>query len=398
MSDLTPSMERDLAAVEDALATGSATAADPAERELRELALALAADAPAPAPAFAAALRERVDGGFPPAPDSARGRVKAGLDRLVPRRLSLTGTGLGAGAVAALLIAVVVAVALNGGEQASDDAAGGDATALQEPAPGPGAAESRSAAPEDGGTADIAPATPTPPPAGRGDFAPGREQRIARSAALTLEARGDELGRVADRVTAVTDRHRGFVLRSSVTSGTDGDAGGTLELRIPADDLRATVRALSALATVTSSTQSGADVTGRFVSAHDRLDAARAERVGLLKRLEDADTDAEVEALRRRLDLVAGEINGLRGQLRRLRLKTNYAAVTVALEPADGDAGAAVPGSTKDALDDAIGSLQGALNVTLRVLGVALPLGAVALLAWLVGRAVRRRRRESVLA
>ena len=146
-----------------------------------------------------------------------------------------------------------------------------------------------------------------------------------------------------------------------------------------------------------TSTQGGEDVTGRFVSARDRLDAARAERVSLLRRLAGADTDAETESLRARLDLVAREINGLRGELRQLRLRTNYAAVEVELTP-PADDGAAAPSSTEDAFDDALGSLVGALNVGLRLLGVALPLGLVALLAWPAAQALRRRRRESALA
>ena len=58
------------------------------------------------------------------------------------------------------------------------------------------------------------------------------------------------------------------------------------------------------------------------MTARDRLRAARAERKSLFRRLEAATTDAEAEAIRRRLDIVAGQINGLRGQLHGLRLRT----------------------------------------------------------------------------
>ena len=66
--------------------------------------------------------------------------------------------------------------------------------------------------------------------------------------------------------------------------------------------------------------QSGQDVTQEVVTAADRLQAARAERRSLLRRLENADSDTEAEALRRRLDLNAREIRGLRSQLRELHL------------------------------------------------------------------------------
>ena len=101
-------------------------------------------------------------------------------------------------------------------------------------------------------------------------------------------------------------------------------------------------------------TQTGRDVTREHVTAKDRLQAARAERRSLLRRLELATTDEEAEAIRRRLDIVAGEINGLRSQLRSLRLRTDYAVVTVSLLPKDGDSGGGgAGGSFDDALGDA---------------------------------------------
>ena len=49
----TGTIDRDLAAIEEALSSGVAGHGDPAARELQELALALRADAPEPDPEFA---------------------------------------------------------------------------------------------------------------------------------------------------------------------------------------------------------------------------------------------------------------------------------------------------------------------------------------------------------
>ena len=137
-------------------------------------------------------------------------------------------------------------------------------------------------------------------------------------------------------------------------------------------------------------------MTREHVTAQDRLRSARAERASLLRRLESATTDEEAEGLRRRLDLVAIEIRGWRLQLRDLRLRTNYATVTVSLVPGDGDSGAGV-GTFDDALDDAGDLLVGTAGVLIRVLALALPLGLVGFAAWAGGSALRRRRRESAL-
>src|SRR6266540_658624 len=154
----------------------------------------------------------------------------------------------------------------------------------------------------------------------------------------------------------------------------------------------------AALADVRTQSQTGRDVTREHVTAKDRLRAARAERRSLLRRLEVAATDEQAEAIRRRLDLVAGEINGLRGQLRDLRLRTDYAVVTVSLLAKHGNGGGAGGGSFDDALGDAGDLLVGVAGVIVRVLAVALPLALLALLGWLAGSVLRRRRRESALA
>ena len=93
---------------------------------------------------------------------------------------------------------------------------------------------------------------------------------------------------------------------------------------------------------------------------------------------------------------MAIEIAGLRSQLRSLRLSTNYATVTVSLVTGKGDSGAA-GGSFDDAIDDAGDLLVGTAGVLIRVLALALPLGLLALAAWLGTNAFRRRRRESAL-
>ena len=130
-------------------------------------------------------------------------------------------------------------------------------------------------------------------------------------------------------------------------------------------------------------------MTASVVGASDRLESARAERASLLRRLRRADNDTQAESLRQRLDANAIEIRRLRAELRSLRLRTNYAAITVTLS--DGSRGDAIGGpddSTADALDDAVASLQGSLNFLLRAVGALLPLGLVLAAALFGGRAL----------
>jgi hypothetical protein len=386
----TATIERDLRAVDAALAAGAAEHGDPQARELQELALALRADTPRPQPRFADELRTRAEAGFPRKPRTTW-RPRRLRPFLAPTAVTLTVVAL-----------IGVAIATSEDPGTSDDGAGGGGVALDDGAGRSSSPEAGAAAPDAGtarGGGDDAAVVPSQPLPRDGGFAPGQGNRkIERSIAMTLEAPEDQVAEVADGVTRTTGRYGGFVLRSDLNTGEDG-ASGTFELRIPSARLQAAVRDLSALATVRSQTQSGQDVTREHVTAKDLLQSARAERRSLLRRLENADTDEEAESIRRRLDLVAGEINGLRAQLRDLRLRTDYAVVTVDLVSEDGESGSgAGAGSFDDALGDAGDLLVGTAGVLIRILALAVPLGAIAGAAWVGARTVRRRRRESALA
>ena len=380
-----------LTAIDDALDTGVAADDDPLTRELQELALTLRADGPQPTAEFRERMDRRVEAGFPKPKKQSRPFLRQ-------RFLRPAAAG---GLALAALVAISVALSSSNGHDESDggggalssggsDTAGGGGAVAPAPAEGQPQSSARSA-----GGADSA--LPVPPPLG-GGFEPSRSNRkIERSVALELEAPVDQMTRVAEQVTAVTNRHGGFVLSSSVSTGEDG-AGGDFDLRIPTARLRPALRDLTALADVRTQSQTGRDVTREHVTAKDRLRAARAERRSLLRRLEVATTDEEAEAIRRRLDLVAGEINGLRAQLRDLRLRTDYSVVTVTLLAKNGDGGGAGGGSFDDAIGDAGDLLVTVAGWLVRALAVALPLGLLALAGWGVGRVLRRRQRESALA
>jgi uncharacterized protein DUF4349 len=408
----TATLERDLHAVDAALRGGAADHDDPFVRELQELGLLLQAEASEPDPGFAEALEKRMREGFPAEPGWPRKALRnlPSPTRMLP-------------AAAALVTVVVIGIAVSsveidrsggddgGGSVAPSDGGGGDAGS------GGGGGESAGGAARDeaarssaepalplaqpdapqaatgSGAGAIAPGSPG------GGFAPGRSNRkVERSISMTLEAPDAEIPALAQDVTQVTNRHGGYVLTSTLNSDEEG-AEGFFELRIPTGRLRPALADLAGLATVRSQSQSGQDVTRRHVTLRDRLQAARAERRSLLRRLELAETDEEAESIRRRLDIVAGEINGLRGLLRDLRLRTAYAVVSVELAGTEGDSGGGgAGGSFDDAVSDAGDLVVGLAGVLIRVLAIAVPLGLIAGLGWLVTSLLRRRRRESVLA
>ena len=411
-SDTTATIERELDAVDAALRGGSADHDDPFVRDLQELGLLLQAEASEPGADFAEALEKRVQEGFPGKPGSLRARTDGAGAWLHDLRRTMPPPRRFLPAAAALVTVAVIGIGVasvdidrvgddgggdgggGGGSVAPSDSGGGgrgEAAQSAEPALPPAQASHDQAFRNSQGS--VAPLSR------RGNFAPDRSNRkVERSISMTLEAPDEEIPALAQDVTQVTNRHGGFVLTSTLDSNEEG-AEGFFELRIPAGRLRPALADLAGLATVRSQSQSDQDVTRRHVTTRDRLQSARAERRSLLRRLEIAATDEEAEAIRRRLDIVAGEINGLRALLRDLRLRTDYAVVTVELAGTEGDTGSGgASGSFDDAVSDAGDLVVGLTGVLIRVLAIALPLALIGALGWLATRLLRRRRRESVLA
>lgn len=76
-------------------------------------------------------------------------------------------------------------------------------------------------------------------------------------------------------------------------------------------------------------------------------------------------------------------VSGLRQQLKALRASTDYARATVTVDDESGSPGPA--GSREGiagAVQDALASLSGSVEILIRLLGVALPLGIVGAAAW----------------
>jgi uncharacterized protein DUF4349 len=348
-------------------------------------------DAPAPDPDFELRMNARLAAEFPPRRTGGGRRIRA----LVTTRPQLAALGAAASLLVALLVAMSV-IGSGGSPPSSSSAQSAKAPA----APGGGSGPNTSAAPADKAIAPSAsgdeagsPATPLPVPPGPAGFVGGRNRKVERSAELVLAAPKDKISQVGDQIVAVTDRYRGFVLSSSVTSAGESDSSGSFDLRIPVAGLRPALRDLSALGDVLSRTESAGDVTASFVDARTRLQELNAERRGLLRRLEKAETDRAAAAIRARLRIVNAQIESQTRALTDLRRRTSYATVAVTLETKRAGSGGGIGSGARDLRD----SLVATANLALRVLGVALPIAILIALLWAGGGWVSRRRREAVL-
>jgi hypothetical protein len=417
-SDLTAEAVADLKAIDAAL-TGAPVPDE--QLETAALALALRDEAERPGTEFVARLDAAVHDGFPspgtPGPARVVERLRKNVGAGRPRRLA----PLALGTAASLFIVATALVSsgvlngadrngageqvTNGGRQSAAKAAPAVGSAPSSPSPGSDAAGGATA-PEAAGRAGgaAAPAVSgqalqSPPLPAPIDVAPRAQARkVERSASLTLAANRDQVEDVADDVIRTTDRHGGFVLSSSVSSG-EGDAGATLDLRIPSAKLPAALGDLSELAHVRSRTQNANDITARFSSPRRRLADASAERQGLLRQLARAQTPNQTASIRARLRLVNDRIDQARRDLRRLQNRVSYSAVSVTIDTERrGEGGSAGAWSAGDAIDDALSILGVAAGILLVVTAVLAPVTLLGLALWAGYRLRARRRRDQALS
>jgi hypothetical protein len=401
-----PEVVRGLRELEAALA--AAPGADP---DLATLVADVDATRPQPSAAFLASLDARVHAGFPTDAVTPRRAAREPWHmRLRRPQILLPGVGLGLAAALAAL-----AVTLPGGGNRSGDSASVSrelpATQQRDSAPSPAAAGG-SASSSGAATAGTAPgpqpaAAQSPAPAAKS--APAAPlpstttsvtpRRVQRAAELTLTPAPDGVQDTADGVVRETQAAGGYVQQSQVATQ-DGGGGATFTLRIPSARLDDALARLSKLAHVGALRQSTTDITAATVSAADRLGDARAERQALLNALGRATTDRQIASLKARLRDNRSEIAARKGALDAQRRRADLATVGVTITAtASGAAGHDGGGgwTPRDALHDAGRVLEVAGGITLIALAVLLPVGALAVLALLGTRAVRRHRRETAL-
>jgi hypothetical protein len=223
----------------------------------------------------------------------------------------------------------------------------------------------------------------------------GAGRAVERSTSLRLGARPREIDGVATRAAAVATTLGGYVASSSVSGGDSA----TLELRVPGARLDQAVTRLSQLARVRDLQRSTLDITGELTGARRRVAEVRAERRSLLRRLAAAGTARIADAVRGRLAAADRRLERAQTAVRALRSRSDLATIALEIDAERGGAGAGggagwTPG---DALHDAVRVLEVAAGVVLVALAVLVPLGLLALPAWLGARRFGRRRRERAL-
>ena len=204
---------------------------------------------------------------------------------------------------------------------------------------------------------------------------------IIRTAQLSLIAKDFDKARA--NLELILKRHRGYVGELDAGGSTGSGRTLTATLRVPADQLDATLTEVKALGRVESESQSGQDVTSQYVDLQARLDNARHTEERLSDLLRDrAGKLSDVLAVEQELDRVRGEIEQMQANRKNMANQVNYATLHATITEDYQAQLQVVPPSTFTRLGNA--AVEGYRGMVDGVLGLALFLLSIgpSLLLW----------------
>lgn len=230
----------------------------------------------------------------------------------------------------------------------------------------------------------------------------GRGRNIERSSYIVLGTKPGEVSAAAAKVYEAVHAAGGYVLNSSVQSGTTGATGASFELSIPSAKINGALAAISAIAEVRERHDATNDITAPTISAAEELADSNAKIEGLLKQLGEVETEAERESVEARLHEERRHHAAIRASLGNLHQRASMSEVSVRIVTKDG-AGVTPPSKDDgnwgvgDALHSAGHILTIAAGVILIGLAILAPFALLGLIFWVGNRFRVRRLRERAL-
>jgi hypothetical protein len=153
---------------------------------------------------------------------------------------------------------------------------------------------------------------------------------IIRTADLSLITKDFDKARA--NLEALVKRHRGYVgeLKAGGSTGSERTLSATL--RVPADQLDLTLTEIKTLGRVESESQSGQDVTSRYVDLQARLANARNTEQRLTDLLRNRTGKlSDVLEVEQELDRVRGEIERMEAERKNMSNQVSYATLNATI-------------------------------------------------------------------
>ena len=163
-----------------------------------------------------------------------------------------------------------------------------------------------------------------------GNDLPANGPMIIRTAQLSLITK--EFDKARAQLEVILKRHRGYVGELKVNDTTGSGRTLTATLRIPADQLDATLTEVKTLGRVEAESQSGQDVTSQYVDLQARLSNARNTEQRLTDLLRNRTGKlSDVLEVEQELDRVRGEIEQMEAERKNMSNQVSYATLNATI-------------------------------------------------------------------
>jgi hypothetical protein len=255
-----------------------------------------------------------------------------------------------------------------------------------------------------------APPVPPPPPSASGAAQteqlaaqrdlPANGPMIIRTARLSLITK--EFDKARANLEAILKRHRGFIGELNAGGNTGSGRTLTATLRVPADQLDATMAEVKALGRVESESQSGQDVTSQYVDLQARLANSRNTEERLTDLLRNRTGKlSDVLQVEQELSRVRGEIEEMEAERKTMANQVSYATLNATITEDYKAELQVVPPSTSTRLGNAAiegyrSMVDGVVSLALFLLSTGPSLLLWAAVLFLPGRLIWKKMRRSV--
>jgi hypothetical protein len=192
---------------------------------------------------------------------------------------------------------------------------------------------------------------------------------IIRTAQLNVITKEFDTARA--NLEVIVKRHQGYIDELNAGGNTGSGRTLTATLRVPADQVDATLAEVKTLGRVESESQGGQDVTSQYVDLEARLGNARNTEDRLTDLLRNRTGKlSDVLAVEQELDRVRGEIEQMEAERKNMAKQVSYATLTVTIAEEYKAQLQVVPPSTSNRLGNA--AIEGYRNVADGVVAVIL--------------------------
>lgn len=232
---------------------------------------------------------------------------------------------------------------------------------------------------------------------------------IVYTGALSLQV--NDTADTINKIDAILKNADGYIASKSVVAFGKDKLRGTIQARIPALALEATLAQIKALSVkVLKETADSNDVTAEYVDLDARrknLEAYEIELQKLLETVRERTGKAEdILAVYNQLTEVRGQIEQIKGRQKYLENTSAMATYTIELVPIEEVVVEGTPGWNPgrvfaESLDSLVGALQSLVNLLIRFIVVILPLlllclVPLAILVLLARRFIKRRQTKTI--